>query len=82
MKIPGMNDDVGSMDEKIRTADNFYMRTTTHTTTVARLEYSSWWLNSSDMLGNCLNWVILTSSNLSLPVSLKIWPLLNGMKPG
>jgi hypothetical protein len=46
-----------------------------------RLEYSPWWLNSSDMPGNCLNWVALASRNLSLLVGLKIWPLLNDMNP-
>jgi hypothetical protein len=72
MKIHGLNDDGGSMDEKRRNFDNCNMCTTTHMATIARLEYSPWWLNPSDMPGNSLNGVPLISSNLSLPVILKI----------
>jgi len=48
----------------------------THNNYCCRLEYSPWWLNSSDMPGNCLNWVTLVPSNLSLTVGLKICPVL------
>jgi hypothetical protein len=56
--------------------------TTTHTTTVARLESSPWWLNSSDLLGNCLKQCALTSCTLSVADQLKIDPLTIFTDPG
>jgi hypothetical protein len=55
MKILRMNDDVGSMDEKRRTVNNYCMHMTTHMTTIAILEYSPWWLNSSYIPRKYLN---------------------------
>ena len=58
-----------------------YAPDNTHDNCCWRLEYLSWWLNSLDMLGNCLNWVSLAPNNLSLIVDLKICPLLICMNP-
>jgi hypothetical protein len=80
IKIPGMIKVDESMDENEELLHA--SRQHPHDNCCWRLEYSPWWLKSSDMPGNCLYWVALASSNLSLPAGLKIWPLLNCMNPG
>jgi hypothetical protein len=45
------------------------------TTTAASMESSPWWINSSDLPGNCLKQCALTSCTLSVADQLKIDPL-------
>jgi hypothetical protein len=56
--------------------------TTTHTTTVARLESSPWWLNSSDLPGNCPKQCTLLSHSVLVTDRLTIGPLLICLDPG